>query len=132
MHFAVYILAGKYRLVPDLNMLSISLAIFCVQIFFLVAPLAQRFQLLDSVFCAIIGILLHYCILSSFTWSSVIAYDITKSVLSLEHPSFATVTYSHYIRYSLFAWLTAGIPVVTGLTFDATMPDSDYSPVYGR
>lgn len=100
-HFVVYILAGKYRLVPDLNMLSISLAIFLVQVFVLVAPLAQRFLLLDSVFCAASGVLLHYCILASFTWSTVIAYDITKSVLSLEHPTFSAITYGHFVRYRI-------------------------------
>ncbi|OQV19552.1 hypothetical protein BV898_06326 [Hypsibius exemplaris] len=132
MHFFMYIMAGKYRLVPDLCMLSISLAIFLVQIFVLAAPLAQRFLLLDSIFCAISGVLLHYCILSSITWSTVIAYDITKSVLSLEHPSFASVTYTHFVRYSLFAWLAPGVPVVTGLIFDATLPDSPFSPIYGK
>lgn len=130
MHFAIYISAGKYLLVPDLNMLSISLAIFLVHVFFLLAPLAQHY--LSGNLCAITGVLLHFFALSSFTWSFIIAYDITKTVASLEHPSYNSHAYSNFTRYSLFAWLLPALPVVTAVTIDLVYPESEFSPIYGK
>ncbi|XP_055351409.1 uncharacterized protein LOC129597766 [Paramacrobiotus metropolitanus] len=132
LHFAMYILAGKTKLVPDLNMLSISATIFTVHLLLLLAPLVQYALSLNSVPCTVIGVVLHYMALASFSWSTVIAFDITKTVLSLENPSINSTTYANYIRYSLFAWLVPLISLIPAIVLDQVLPESDYSPIYGR
>ncbi|GAU93010.1 hypothetical protein RvY_05010 [Ramazzottius varieornatus] len=132
LHFTVYILAGKTRMVPDLTLLSISASIFFGQLFLLLSPIIQQQFLVDSPLCKASAVLLHYFILCIFTWSSVVAYDITKSVMSLEHSSFSSTEYSSFWRYSLFAWSTPAVFVIIGLTMDQVIPYNPFSPAYGQ
>ena len=119
-------------MVPDLTLLSISASIFFGQLLLLLSPVIQQHFLVNSPLCKASAVLLHYSILCIFTWSSVIAYDITKSVSSLEHNSFTHTEYSSFWRYSLFAWLAPAMVVVAGLTMDQLIPSNAFSPAYGQ
>ena len=70
----VYIFFKELRTLPGKNLMSLSTAMLFYHTFFLMSGQTSRPRL-----CMAVSILLHYFLLATFCWMSVMAFDVTKT-----------------------------------------------------
>lgn len=70
----VYCAFKELRTLPGKNLINLSFAMIFYHIFLFVAGLRN-----NQALCTVIAILLHYFLLCSFAWMSVMAFDVTKT-----------------------------------------------------
>ena len=70
----VYIIFSELRTLPGKNLMSLSVSMLFYHTFFLMSGQTNRPHL-----CMAVSILLHYFLLSTFFWMSVMAFDVAKT-----------------------------------------------------
>ena len=70
----VYIIFSELRTLPGKNLMSLSISMLFYHTFFLMSGQTNRPHL-----CMAVSILLHYFLLSTFFWMSVMAFDVAKT-----------------------------------------------------
>ena len=71
---SIYIALPELRTLPGKNLISLSCAMLLYHIFFLLTGQTDKPNL-----CMVVSVLLHYFLLSSFCWMSVMAFDVKKT-----------------------------------------------------
>ncbi|KAH6921835.1 hypothetical protein HPB50_005380 [Hyalomma asiaticum] len=104
--------------------MCLAVTLLVAQVLFLVTKcvrLAKRFCFSGAVFA-------HYCFLSTFLWTCVLSYDISKSLTAIKLSSARS---NALALYCLLAWGAPLLVVIAALTVNQTAPDSVLSPSYG-
>ncbi|XP_020615361.1 adhesion G-protein coupled receptor G2-like [Orbicella faveolata] len=114
----VYCVFKELRTLPGKNLINLSFAMIFYHIFLFVAGL-RNIQAL----CTGIAILLHYFLLCSFAWMSVMAFDVAKTFVF--HDNAARSQPARNSRRTLFkycvcAWGLPAVVVVTCFALDYT------------
>ena len=100
-------------------------------VLFLTGPLLTTHDLL----CKAVSILLHYALLTSFSWLTVISVDMYKMFQSIEAMQKASERSGcrDMIVQQVLAWGTPALMVVMSVVVDNTPPDThDVKPHYGE
>ena len=114
-------LAGK-------NLMCLSAALFCAQLFFLSGSSASD----QFVACVILAVLTHYFFLASFGWMNVMAYDIWKTFARSSRPTSADNHAKKFLRYSLYGWGAAFLIIFVAIVVNYTVNESIFRPGYGE
>ena len=115
------------------NLQSLCLSLFFAFGFFLCAQFVPSY----SEYCVIVAVLIHYFFLAAFCWSSVLAFDVYRTLLvattQLRSPSGKS---TKFILYSLWSWL---VPLLfVGISSVVEWGDTNfniapsYHPHYGK
>lgn len=112
---------------------SLSVALFLAQLFFLVGVSHSDWGLA----CTFIGIFIHYFFLTSFFWSNILAYDIWRTFACMKTPkapsSCQSSSHKKIVFYSMYAWLTPLAFVTVAIIFDfVPMNMIEWKPNYGE
>ncbi|XP_037499023.2 G-protein coupled receptor Mth2 [Rhipicephalus sanguineus] len=110
---------------------SSSAYIMCLTVTLLVAQVLFLFTKcirLAKCFCFAGAVLAHYFFLSTFLWTSVLSYDIWKSLTTIKVSSSSP---NRLALYSLLAWALPLLVVSASLTVNQVAPESVLSPRYG-
>ncbi|XP_074663095.1 adhesion G-protein coupled receptor G6-like isoform X2 [Tubulanus polymorphus] len=102
-----YLLFEKLRKdIPSQLLICLCIALFCVNAVFVFGSHVQT----DDIPCKVVGILLHYFLLSSFTWMLVEAFYMYLALVKVFQPYFSRLL----LKFSLVGW---GVPlVIVGVT----------------
>lgn len=111
---------------PSKCMLCLSSTLFFSHLLFL---LANSFPLLEAA-CVVSGIVLHYGFLATFSWASLMMFDIWKSILV--DKVCRSGSRLLFIKYCLISWCFPLCLVVTCVTVDYSLPSSPLAPRYGE
>ncbi|XP_078374612.1 uncharacterized protein LOC144658138 [Oculina patagonica] len=113
----IYIAVAELRTLPGKNLISLSCAMLLYHIFFLLTSQTDRPNL-----CMTVSVLLHYFLLSSFCWMGIMAFDVAKTFGWKEQAarSRSGDSTKALIKYSIFAWTTPAVIVITSVTLDRT------------
>jgi len=112
----IYIALPELRTLPGENLMSLSCAMLLYHIFFLLTGQTDKPNL-----CMAVSVLLHYLLLSSFCWMGVMAFDVEKTfgAKGKARPRHDD-NRKTLVKYSIFAWITPAVIVITSVTLDKT------------
>jgi hypothetical protein len=111
-----YALFKELRTLPGKCIMSFAAAVAITQIFFIFGPGLTE----NSTVCTMMGVILHFFVLSEFTWSSILATDLIRtfvlmrSVYSLDKGS----QLQTFLIYNLYAWGSPFIICVIAVIID--------------
>ncbi|KAH6943631.1 hypothetical protein HPB50_024835 [Hyalomma asiaticum] len=105
--------------------LCLSVTLLFTQLLFLVTSC----QSLPGVVCASTAVLIHYGFLCTFLWTTVLSYDIWRSVTAMKLSSMREKTLA---AYGMFAWGVPTIVVLAAVAVQVMAPWSLFSPSYGN
>ncbi|XP_038045550.1 uncharacterized protein LOC119720088 [Patiria miniata] len=109
--FATYLTFSELRNVPGAAIMSLCAALFVAQLLSVTALGST----LNSSVCVTIAVVLHYLWLSTFTWQTVLAWDLRKTFAS-NRPSLGASKMKRFFLYSVYGW---GAPVLVVSVFFA-------------
>ncbi|XP_069172542.1 uncharacterized protein [Procambarus clarkii] len=121
LHLAVFILVPELRNLSGKNLASLCLALLASYICFIINVFVNPSQK-D---CITLAAAMYYCFLSSFTWMSVLAFDIwytfrrTKTDLRL----ISGKHWQRFLMYSLYSWLLPAVATIIVVTIDVQQPE---------
>ena len=98
--FSVYCMFPSLRTVAGNSLMSLVLALFFGQLVFELSVLPIGYEIP----CLIAAVIQHYCYLVTFSWMSILAYDIYSTFTSSTMPAAGNRKTKTFRRYSLFAW----------------------------
>ncbi|XP_075558587.1 uncharacterized protein LOC142590389 [Dermacentor variabilis] len=105
--------------------LCLSVTLLFTQLLFLVTS-CQR---LPGVVCASSAVLIHYGFLCTFLWTTVLSFDIWRSVTAVKLSSMREKTLA---AYGMFAWGVPTTVVLGAVAVQVMAPWSTFSPSYGN
>ncbi|XP_048248951.1 G-protein coupled receptor Mth2-like [Haliotis rufescens] len=124
----IYATFRGFRNIPGLNILFLSVALFTAQLLMLIAPSTEK----EPIVCKIFAIGMHYFFLAAFLWMNVIAIDawstFSRKLIRVKEPRQKN---RQFLMYSMYAWMSPLVPIVSALTLDYVDPASVFSPGYG-
>lgn len=148
-------LTGHYKIHNYITVVSMSLSIFCLVLKIVVfcfyrearsfsskctlclsvtLLLTQLLFLLTSclplpgVVCASTAVLIHYGFICTFLWTTVLSFDIWRSVTAMKLSSMREKTLA---AYGMFAWGVPTVLVLAAVAVQVLAPRSEFSPSYG-
>lgn len=104
--------------------LCLSVTLLFTQLLFLVTS-CQR---LPGVVCASTAVLIHYGFICTFLWTTVLSFDIWRSVTAMKLSSMREKTLA---AYGMFAWGVPTVLVLGAVAVQVIAPWSAFSPSYG-
>ncbi|KAL9970468.1 hypothetical protein ACROYT_G022846 [Oculina patagonica] len=113
----IYIAVAELRTLPGKNLISLSCSMLLYHTVFFLSGQTDRPNL-----CMTVSVLLHYFLLSSFCWMGVMAFDVAKTFGRKGQAACSRSDDSTkaLIKYSIFAWTTPAVIVITSVTLDRT------------
>ncbi|RWS05597.1 hypothetical protein B4U79_04480 [Dinothrombium tinctorium] len=127
LHLFVYSMISELRTVPGKMLMSLSSSLLAAHLTFLTTAFVKL--RVKSIECTIIGILMHYLYLCSFSWMNVIAFDVWKGFgLKL---NIANNSMLRFKRYAVYAWLIPAVIVSSAIVNEFCFPSNSLQPLYG-
>ncbi len=118
----VYILLWKKQNIHGWIIAATSGSLFFMYIFQGTAHLigvTLKERALNTVYCRLLGVLTHFFMMSTFTWCSVMTFDLFLTFRSLTPKmNQRLLAVPRYIKYSAFGWLVPLAFVVVGIIMD--------------
>ncbi|XP_065584848.1 G-protein coupled receptor Mth-like [Artemia franciscana] len=114
-HIAFSFKTSDFRNLSGWCLLSLSFSLLIAFGMFILLPIIPK----DTVQCSSIAALMHYFFLSAFFWSSVIAFDLLKTLRLATTRLRSPHKKSHrFIYYSLWSWSSPAIIVCIAMLID--------------
>ncbi|XP_064474790.1 uncharacterized protein LOC135388870 [Ornithodoros turicata] len=117
-----FVINEDARSFSSVCILCLSGTLFVSQLLFL---LVNSFPI-PPMACKISAMTLHYGFLSTLCWTSVLSFDIWRSLSSMTH------RVKSFMACSIIAWGSPLIVVLLALAVDTAVPGSDIAPHYGE
>ena len=127
-HLTVYSIIQKLRNLAGRNLMCLSAALFCGQLFFLTGSSAGG----QNAACVVMAILTHYFFLASFGWMNVMAFDIWKTFANTSKPTSSGKHWRKFGLYCLFGWGGSLVVIIVAIIVNYTASDSIFRPGYGE
>ena len=127
-HFVVYSMIPSLRNLPGKNLMCLVFSLFWAQVLFMSGGAAVG----DPMGCAALAALTHFFFLSSFTWMTVMSFDIWRTFASRYGHQDSKTTIKLFLRYSLFAWLLSFCIVIVSVVLDFSPVTAIFRPGYGQ
>lgn len=125
MKLIVYVFNPECRSFSSQCTLCLSMSLFFTQMVYLVFNVLNFGQNT----CVAVAVVVHYGFLSTSFWTTVLSYDIWKTLILVRRPSGSRRS---FFRYCGFGWGAPLIPVAVASGMNWMMDDSPFSPAYGR
>lgn len=121
----VYLFSKECRTFSSRCILCLSMTLFFAHALFLV------FNLVDfgHKVCVASSVLIHFAFLSTAFWTTVLAYDIWKTLILVRRPA---GDWRSFLRYTLAGWGSPCLVVGMASIVNWTWEDSPLSPSYGE
>lgn len=135
LHIGIHILVPKLRNLPGRILLSLSCSLFLGQLLFLVGVGAR--ETIGYGWCAAVGIVIHWAILSAIFWMNIMAFDVCRTFAGSQlnvHRHRASVhgRRTSFRFYSLYGWSSPTLIVLLAMLLDFTnITDRTLAPDYG-
>ncbi|XP_064474816.1 uncharacterized protein LOC135388885 [Ornithodoros turicata] len=100
----------------------LSVTLFITQLIFFVANSLQ----ISVPVCTAVSVIVHYGFVSTFVWTTLLAYDIWQAVLVV-----STARRHRLLRYSAIGWGAPMLVILVSGILNWTAPESALSPQYG-
>ncbi|XP_048587120.1 uncharacterized protein LOC116611687 isoform X2 [Nematostella vectensis] len=110
----LYLLLKELRNVPGKILMSLVFCLLVYQVFFLTLGFNQI-----SGFCVAVAVIVHYFLLASFSWMSVMAYDVMKTFASKAVKQVSN-SLKTFIKYCCAAFILPVIIVFLSIILDKT------------
>jgi len=114
----IYIAFAELRTLPGKNLMSLSCTMLLYHTVYFLTGQTNHTNL-----CTTVSVLLHYFLLSSFCWMSVMAFDVAKTFGrkgQVARSSSTGGSKAALVKYSIFAWITPAVVVTTSVVLDKT------------
>ncbi|XP_046352518.1 uncharacterized protein LOC124132586 [Haliotis rufescens] len=125
----IYLTFKKLQNRPGLCILSLSIALFTAEVLMTLAPYTET----QPIVCKAFAIGMHYFFLAAFLWMNIIAFDVwftfSRCLVRAREPGKKR---KRFLTYSMYAWMSPLVPVISALTLDLVDSSSVYSPGYGK
>ncbi|XP_037563228.1 uncharacterized protein LOC119442423 [Dermacentor silvarum] len=120
----VYLMSKECRTFSSRCTLCLSMTLFFTQLFFLIFNVTD----LGRDVCVASSVVVHFGFLSTAFWTTVLAYDIWKTLILVRRPS---GNWKSLVRYAFAGWGSPLVVVGMASILNWTKSDSPLSPSYG-
>ncbi|KAL1421901.1 hypothetical protein MTO96_022610 [Rhipicephalus appendiculatus] len=120
----VYLMSKEYRTFSSCCTLCLSMTLFFTQLFFLVFNVTN----FGRDVCVAASVVVHFGFLSTAFWTTVLSYDIWKTLILVRRPK---GNWKSLVRYAFAGWGSPLVVVGVASILNWTKGDSPLSPSYG-
>ncbi|XP_037509608.2 probable G-protein coupled receptor Mth-like 2 [Rhipicephalus sanguineus] len=120
----VYLMSKEYRTFSSRCTLCLSMTLFFTQLFFLVFNVTN----FGRDVCVASSVVVHFGFLSTAFWTTVLSYDIWKTLILVRRPK---GNWKSLVRYAFAGWGSPLLVVGVASILNWTKGDSPLSPSYG-
>ena len=121
--FVTYCCFTALQTLPGMNNMALVLALFFAQLFYLLGGAVE----INTVWiCEAVGLLLHFCLLTSFFWMGICTFHMMMVFVFISKRSGSENTRTTFIRYAVIANLAATLLVCINIIISVTSGGSGF------